>query len=157
MVVDAPIASATERMVTACTPPLRMSVRTADSMALRRRCSSRSRNWVWRAGGVAAPSWGLGVRAVKGASPVGRVWARSPGKHTASNAPRPPVAPPGSGRCRAADQVVEGAQRGRGARPRGNDDLLVRHRGAVTGGEHAWYIGVALGVHHDLAELRQLH
>ena len=55
-----------------------------------------------------------------------------------------------------ADQVVEGAERGRRAGAHGDDDLLVRHRGAVAGGEHAGHRGLAAVVDHDLAARRQL-
>src|SRR5690606_8808868 len=54
------------------------------------------------------------------------------------------------------DQVVEGTQRGLGAFAHGDDDLLVGHRGHVTGREHAGDVGLALGVDDDLAEARQL-
>lgn len=40
-------------------------------------------------------------------------------------------------RCRAAYQVIEGAQRSLGTIAGGNDDLLVGHRGHVTRGKHA--------------------
>src|SRR5690606_40882290 len=54
------------------------------------------------------------------------------------------------------DQVIEGAQGGLGALADRNDDLLVGHGGHVAGGEHTRDVGLALGVHHDLAEAVQL-
>src|SRR5690606_4527048 len=56
--------------------------------------------------------------------------------------------------CRSAltDQVIEGAQGGLGALADRNDDLLVGYGGHVAGGEYARDVGLALGVHHDLAE-----
>jgi len=54
-------------------------------------------------------------------------------------------------------QVIEGAEGGLGAFAHGDDDLLVRHRGDVTGGEHARHRGLAAGVDFDLAARRQRH
>ena len=59
-------------------------------------------------------------------------------------------------RGRGADQVVEGAEGGGRAGAHGDDDLLVRHRGAVAGGEHAGHRGLAPVVDDDLAPRRQL-
>src|SRR5690606_9291697 len=57
--------------------------------------------------------------------------------------------------CRRADQVIKRRQRRLGTLAHGDDDLLVRRRGAVTGGEHARDIGLATGIHLDLATVAQ--
>ena len=49
--------------------------------------------------------------------------------------------------------MVEGTQRGGGALAHGDHDLLVGHRGRITGREHARHVGVAAVVDHDLAAL----
>ena len=66
------------------------------------------------------------------------------------------ILPLAAARGRGADQVVEGAQRRGRAGAHGDDDLLVRHGGAVAGGEHAGHRGLAAVVDHDLAAGRQL-
>ncbi len=53
--------------------------------------------------------------------------------------------------------MVERAQRRLRALPGRDDDLLVGHRGAVSGREHAGHAGAAMGIDHDLAEARQVH
>src|SRR5690606_17338054 len=63
----------------------------------------------------------------------------------------------GGGGGRGADQVVERGQRRLGAFAHRDHDLLVRHGGAVAGGEHARDAGLAAVVDHDLAARAQLH
>ena len=51
-----------------------------------------------------------------------------------------------------ANQVIEGRKRRLGAFAHGDDDLLVRHGGAVARSKHAGRAGGAFGVNHDFAE-----